>query len=281
MRRRIDRGALAQLWPFLAFIAFGMTRVVAPVSLIGLVFHHPWVFALVSVAVVIGGAALLFIEPIELRVAGVLAPSRAPTGDESRRLRRMLDDIGTRAGIDTGRLTPRVQETGEVNASAGAAHMVFVTDRALRQDDADLEALLAHELGHHRGLHPIATTMVWWLSLPGAALSAVYRALRRLALRLTHRVGPLAVVVEVLILIWQGSVMWLEWVAQLLSFRAARLSEFAADRAAADWGYGDRLARLLASMPEAPVESRLARLRADHPPIASRVEALEARSVSS
>jgi Zn-dependent protease with chaperone function len=274
MTRRLDRGALAQAWPFLAYIVFGMTRVVAPVSLVGLVFHHPIVFAIVSAAIVVGGAALLFIEPIELRVSSVLAPSRAPTADEAVRLERMLGGIGERAGIETHRLTPRVQETGEVNASAGGAHMLFVTDRALRQDDADLEALLAHELGHHRGLHPLATTMVWWLSLPGEALSAIYRALRRLALRLTHRVRPLAVVVQVLILVWQASVMWVVWVAELLAAHGARVSEYAADRAAAEWGYGDRLARLLASIPEAPVESRIARLLADHPPTASRVERL-------
>jgi Zn-dependent protease with chaperone function len=154
---------------------------------------------------------------------------------------------------------------------------VFVTDRALRQDDADLEAVLAHELGHHRGLHPIATTMVWWLSLPGEALAAVYRALRRVAMRLTHRVRPLAVAVQVVALVWQASVMWIYYVAELLSLRAARLSEFAADRAAADWGYGERLAQVLARMAEPPQESRLARLRATHPPTAARVERLATR----
>jgi Zn-dependent protease with chaperone function len=280
VRRRLDRGGLAQVWPFLAFIAFGMTRVVAPVSLIGLVFHHPVVFAIVSAVVVIVGAALLFIEPIELRVSALLIPSRAPTPDESARLTLALGDVGARAGIDTSRLTPRVQDTGQVNASAGGAHMLFVTDRALRHEDTDLEALLAHELGHHRGLHPIATTMIWWLSLPGAALSAVYRGLRRLAVRLTHRVRPLAVVVQVALLVWQASVMWLEWVAQLLAARGARLAEFSADRAAAEWGYGDRLATLLASLSEPPQETRIARLRADHPPIAARLERLAALSVS-
>ena len=44
-----------------------------------------------------------------------------------------------------------------------------------------LEALLAHELGHHRGMHPIVTAMVWWLSLPGEALAWAYRADRAAA----------------------------------------------------------------------------------------------------
>jgi heat shock protein HtpX/STE24 endopeptidase len=276
--RRLDRGALALVWPLIGFIAFGMARVVAPVSLIGLVFHHPVVFALVSAVVVVAGAGLLFVRPIELRVANFLVPSRLPSDEEYDRLRGILAGIGARAGIDTGRLMPRVQDTGELNASAGAAHMLFVTDRALRQADADLAAVLAHEVGHHRGLHPIATTMVWWLSLPGEALAAAYRALRQVAMRLTGRVRPLAVVVQVAVIVWQASVMWVYYLAELLSRRAARVSEFAADRAAAEWGYGDQLARLLATMAEPPQESRLARLLATHPPTAARVERLAARS---
>ena len=47
MSRRLDRGALALVLPLLGFIAFGVTRVTAPVSVIGLLFDHPGVFALV------------------------------------------------------------------------------------------------------------------------------------------------------------------------------------------------------------------------------------------
>ena len=274
MRRRPDRTLLALLLPLVAFIAFGISRIAAPVSLIGLLFDHPWVFALVSIGVVVGGAGLLFIRPIELKVASVLAPSREPTAAERDRLHALLDRIGEHARVRTRGLVLGVQDTGELNASAGAWRMLFVTDGALRRDDRDLEAVLAHELGHHRGLHPIATTIVWWLSLPGEALAAVYRALRRLALRLTHRVRPLAVVVQVVLIAWQISVMWIFYLGELLSQRAARVSEFAADRAAADWGYGDDLARLYASLPEPEPQGVVARLRADHPPIGERIERL-------
>jgi Zn-dependent protease with chaperone function len=274
MSRRLDRGALSLVLPLLGFIAFGAARVVAPVSLIGLLFDHPWDFALVSLVVVFAGAALLAIRPVELRVADWLAPSRAPTADEERRLRHALKDIGARAGLDTDGLVTRVQDTGSINASAGAYRLLFVTDAALRRSDDQLEAVLAHELGHHRGLHPVVTTVVWWLSLPGEVLAAIYRALRRLALRLTHRVRPLAVAVQVLLIAWQISVMWIYYVADLLAQRAARVSEFAADKAAANWGYGTDLARLYASIPDAEPAGRVARLRADHPPMAQRIARL-------
>ena len=54
-----------------------------------------------------------------------------------------------------------------------------MTTGALELPDEQLEAILAHELGHHRGLHPVMTAIVWWLSLPGVALAAIYRLMRR------------------------------------------------------------------------------------------------------
>jgi len=103
MRRRPDRALLSLLAPLLLFIAFGAARVDAPVSLIGLLFDQAWVFAIVALAVAILGAALLFIRPVERRVAGVFAPAREPKEDEAALLRRLLGDLGRRSGIDTAK----------------------------------------------------------------------------------------------------------------------------------------------------------------------------------
>jgi Zn-dependent protease with chaperone function len=260
--------------PLLAFVVFGALRVTAPVTLIGLAFEEPLEAALAGVTIGVAGAALLWVPPIERRVGRWLAPSREPTLAERERLAPMIRRIGERAGIRTDRLILRVQEAHEMNASAGAVHHVFLTTGALRRDDADLEALLAHELGHHRGLIPVATALIWWLSLPGLALAAVYKGLRALAARLTGRVRPLAFLVQILIVIWQVSVMWLYFIAQLLAMRAARVSEYVADRYAARWGYGDRLASLLASIDTSPPAGLIARLTETHPPTELRVERL-------
>ena len=161
-----------------------------------------------------------------------------------------------------------------MNASAGALHHVFVTTGALRRDDVELEAALAHELGHHRGLHPVTTALVWWLSLPGVALAAVYKGLRKLADRLTGRVRPLAVVVRVAIFVWQVSVMWMYFLAQLLALWAARVSEYVADGAAARWGYAEGLANVLEAEGPSPPETLIERLTETHPPTELRVERL-------
>jgi len=274
MKRRPDRALLLLAPPLLLFVAFGAARVDAPVSLIGLLFDRPVDFALAATALVSGGAVLMFVPPVERRIAGVFAPSREPEPAERERLERLLGELGQRSRIKTGRLILRVQDSEQLNAAAGAAHLLFVSEAAMRLPDPELEALLAHELGHHRGMHPIVTAMVWWLSLPGEALAWAYRALRGVVLRLSHRVRVLAIAAQILVIAWQVAVMWLYYVGKLLALRAARVSEYLADRAAADWGYAHQLSTLYASLGEAPPGGLMARLTADHPPMQQRLERL-------
>ena len=168
------------------------------------------------------------------------------------------------------------------NAAAGASHLLFVTTGALELPDEHLEAILAHELGHHRGLHPVMTAVVWWLSLPGVALAAIYRLLRRAVAAAGQRLGAigraLAVPLVLLLLAWQFLVMWIYWAGDLLAARASRISEFDADAAAASWGYAAPLASAYERLARAEAEpsGRLARLRATHPPTEARIARLRA-----
>jgi Zn-dependent protease with chaperone function len=276
------RSTLATALTILLFVLFGMARVAAPVSALGLVFHQPLGFAIAAALIAIGGAGLLFVRPVELAVARVLAgPSRPLSDVEEAGLGALLWRVGERAGIDTSGLIVRVQDDPGVNASAGAAHLLFVTKGALALPDDELEAILAHEVGHHRGLHPVLGAVVWWLRLPGAALAGAYRLLRRgvatLRARLGRAGGLLAVPLLVLLMVWPVAVMWLFYVAELLAMRAARLSEYEADAAAARWGYARDLAAAYGAMAAHELEpaGRLPRLMADHPPLRGRIERLE------
>jgi heat shock protein HtpX/STE24 endopeptidase len=280
--RRPGRATLALALPILLFVLFGMARVVAPVSALGLVFDEPAGFAVVAAFASLAGAVLLFVRPVELAVARALAgPSRWPSDAEGERLGRLLEHVGGRASIDTARLTVRVQDDPGANASAGAAHLLFVTRGALALPDAELEAILAHELGHHRGLHPVLGAVVWWLRLPGAALAGIYRLLRRTVAALVARLGRLGRLLGVpllaLLVVWQAAVLWLFYVAELLAMRAARESEYEADAAAARWGYASQLAAAYEGMAAHEVEpaGRLRKLMADHPSLPTRIERLQ------
>jgi Zn-dependent protease with chaperone function len=275
LSRRPDRGLAVLLLPYLAFLAYGVARIDAPVSLLGLVFDEPLGFAIVATVVALGGTALLCSPRVERRVARVFVDARDPTDAERARLAALLARLGEHSGMATARFDLRVQESGDLNAAAGGLRTLFVTTAALRRDDDELEALLAHELAHHRALHPVGTLVLWWLSLPGEALEAVYRALRRLAQRLTGRVRPLALLVGLLLLIWQVLVMWIFYVGRLLARWAARVSEYAADHAAATWGYGPQLAALYRDVGDLEPQSRLERLLLEHPPMPARIARLE------
>ena len=283
MERRPGRATLALVLPLTLFVLFGMSRVAAPVSAIGALFDEPLGFAVVTAAVALAGALLLFVRPVELLVAPVIAgPSRPPSGAEAERLDGLLAEVSRRAGVKSDRLTVRVIDDSGANAAAGASHLLFVTTGAFELPDEGLEAILAHELGHHRGLHPVMTAVVWWLSLPGVALEAIYRLLRRVVAALGQRLGTvgrlLAVPVVVLLYVWQLTVMWIFWVGELLAARASRISEYEADGAAARWGYAAPLAAAYEHLArgEAGDRGRLARLRASHPATEQRIERLRA-----
>ncbi len=283
MTRRPGRTSLALALPALAFIVYGAARVAAPVGALGLLFDEPLGFAAVAAVTAVVGAVLLLIPRMELIVARPMAgPSRPPTEAEQARLGPMLERLGAQAGIDPGGLIVRVQQAPGINAGAGAGHLLFLTDGALALPDERLEAIVAHELGHHRGLHPVLTMVVWWLSLPGVALASVYRLLRRAVGALAARLGGLGrllgVPLLVLLVIWQVTVMWLYYLGELLTQRAARVSEYEADATAAGWGYAAPLTAALrdAGGHELEPEGRLDRLRADHPPLEERIERLAA-----
>jgi Zn-dependent protease with chaperone function len=279
--RRPGRTALALLVPLLLFVVYGMVRVAAPVSALGLLFDEPVGFAVVAAAASLAGAALLFLRPLEVAVAGVIGgPARDPSDAERQRLDRLLTRVGARARMKPKRLIVRVQEQHGANAAAGAGHLLFVTTGALALPDDQLEAVLAHELGHHRGMHPVLGAVVWWLRLPGVALAAAYRLLQRAVQAATARLGALgrlvAAVLLLLLLVWQVLVMWIFYLGELLAMWAARVSEYEADAAAARWGYAEPLASAYAALGAHEVEpaGRFRRLAADHPPLSARIAVL-------
>jgi Zn-dependent protease with chaperone function len=87
-------------------------------------------------------------------------------------------------------------------------------------------------------------------------------------------VRPLALVAELILLIWQVAVMWLFYAGRLLARWAARVSEYAADGTAAGWGYGEQLAALYAAVGDGEPAGRLARLLLEHPPMPQRIARL-------
>src|SRR5215211_2102538 len=125
LSRRPDRGSVVLVLPYLAFLAFGIARIDAPVSLIGLLFDEPLGFAIAATVAALGATALVCAPAVERRLARVFVEARDPAPEEAERLAPVLDRLGARARMETARFDLRVQESGELNAAAGGLRTLF------------------------------------------------------------------------------------------------------------------------------------------------------------
>jgi Zn-dependent protease with chaperone function len=278
--RRVSGTTLLLLVPLVPLVLFGVARAAAPASLIGLFFDDPWNYALFAALLVLAGAFLMAWKPFEAWAARVLFGMRPPTPEERAQIEPPLERVAARAGIEPGRLLLRVEEASKVNAYAGAGHILCVTTGALGFDERQLEAVLAHELGHHRELHPAITGLAWWLSLPAVPLKAALRFLRLLigaiVQRLRGLLRPFAYLIVGVLWLVTIQLLWLVWVADVLSAAIARRTEFVADGWAVEWGYAPALLDAyeeLGAVDDPP--GRLAKLMAQHPPMTERVARIE------
>lgn len=280
--RRVTATTLFLLVPLVPLALFGVARAAAPFSLLGVLLDDPWSYLIVAAVMVLVGAVLMTLRPVELFAARALFGMRDPTAAEAAQIEPLLGRACTAAGIERDRLLLRIEDSSAVNAYATAGHLVCVTTGALHLPEPQLEAVLAHELGHHSELHPWISALTWWLQLPAVPLKALLRGMRRAIASVAARLGGLArpVGVVLLFLMWivTFQILWLVWIADALSTTIARRTEFAADARAVDFGYGEPLLQAYETLgPGQTPKSRLARLADFHPPMAERMERIRAR----
>ena len=310
------RGVTATLAGMLAIVALtwllSLVVVIPLAGGLGLwLVHDGRAPLLIGVLCWTASAGLVLLRPVESRFARLLFRVRRPSGQELARLSPVWRRACGRVGVDPDAFTLRIEDRQAVNAFALGAHFVAVTGRALELPDELLEAVLAHELGHHRDLHPLAATLGWWYLLPFSLLSLVLRRVRA-ATRATSRgfsalrrrigqnsggrplEGPLglvgvlvilgALVVVGALLLVLLCVLWLPlWLvtsaSRLLSAALSRSSEYAADRHAAGLGYAAGLIRVLelfeVDEQRGPRRGGLAARLASHPSCRARIQAVQ------
>jgi STE24 endopeptidase len=196
------------------------------------------------------------------------------------------------AGVDGSRYLLLVEESDEPNAFAAGGRTVAVTRPALQLPPPELEAVLAHELGHHLSAHPMVSRMAWWYAIP-ARLTAflaglvirVVLGIGRVFLAFGNGLGFFASLLAALIILTFVAFLnfWLiliPLISPLLAW-ASRLGEFRADRTAALLGYGPALGQALRRWQHEESRSRRSGLRdrvlATHPPTAERIRRLQPR----
>jgi Zn-dependent protease with chaperone function len=273
--------------------------------------REPVTVAVVACAAWTASAVLVVARPVEAALARLLYRGlRRPRADELARITPALERVCRRAGADPARFLLRVEDKQQVNAFALGGHVLAVTRVACGLPDDLLEAVLAHEVGHHRHLHPLAIILGWWYLLPFEAgdrlVRTIGRITRRLARgfgRLSDRTGGLAggrspegalgmlmLLVALGLLVAAGAVLvvalgvvWLPLtllvrLAKVLSAALSRAGEHAADQHAAELGYGPGLLQVLGLFLQveqsAPPPRGMAALLRSHPSSRSRIDAI-------
>lgn len=229
--------------------------------------------------------ALLFVRPVERAISRPLFRLRPPTDIEMQTLWPAWEQVCARAGVAPDKYLLRIQDSDILNACAASAHLVAVTRGSLLHlSAAELEAVLAHEIGHHLDLHSVAGMLYFWLRLPVQAAQVVVGSVARAlgGLQPIFGVAGILLTPVILALAFLGVLVAIPIaLAEAASKAFGRRAEYAADRYAVKLGYGPHMSSVLQLFIDMghddlrAQQSLSARLSLSHPPLHKRVQAME------
>lgn len=132
-----------------------------------------WPWGVVVIGVWVASGPVILLKAVEEAIMKGREALRLPNEDERRRLAESWAAVTKAAGVHPSDYSLWVQKSPRVNAYAAAGHTVAVTEAAVQNlSPAQLEAVLAHELGHHLGGHAWASLLRYWYSLPPCTSSS-------------------------------------------------------------------------------------------------------------
>lgn len=284
-RRRIDRSAVAALFPVIALIPFWLLALAVVWLPLWLLVDLP--FWVLPIGWMIAGLAL-FAPSVQALVLSPVFGARKPTPEELAIITPIWRELAVAANMPQYRYTIRVIDSDELNAFACGGNLLIVTSFALDElTSQELSGVLAHELSHHLGLHTAALTVGHWLSLPVLALARIGFYLQNVARAATDSFASHSAALTALGRVVAAVLNGVAWVflaalhaSDALSNVIAQRSEFEADRRAVRMGYGRALAGALRTVIRMGGGDRAigwrARLGTSHPPARTRVARIEA-----
>jgi len=198
------------------------------------------------------------------------------TPEEASYLQPLFDEICRRAGQNPAQYRLYVCPTEDANALAIGSKSVAVTTGLLRSTTpAELQGVLAHELGHHTLNHTFWLKITCVAGQIGNWTLCIYTFLLMLA-SLLCKIPILGYVMIVLIWAFRLLFTLFDWFVQLPFFLGmlfgSRRNEYAADKFAAQIGYGSGLKSFLERVltPREAREGFFQRLKNTHPSSAKR-----------
>jgi Zn-dependent protease with chaperone function len=228
----------------------GVAGSLAVLTLIGKLAWPEYLWV-VPLAWVVAGV-ITFVPAVEHLLVPPMFGVQQPTPRQRDRLAPSWRAVCAAAGVDSSRYRLWVDRSRELNAFAAGGRAVAVTRTALDLEAPRLEAILAHELGHHLSGHTGVSLWIAWIELPARLLARVLWLLAGALPAVARAFGafgrPVAALLGLGILTALAFLdPWL-LLAPLLGPVLAwsrRRGEYRADRMAAQLGYGPELIALL------------------------------------
>ena len=204
---------------------------------------------LIPVATYYAAGLLFFVPPIENFMWDYIdRSSREPTREETQRLDPAWKDVMAKVGKGGKRkYRLRVTDTSQLNAYAAGGRQVAVTQGALQYlSDSELRGIVAHELGHHAGLHPVMGLAAHWIIKPIGWAEWVSIKLHNLSAFITRfarrafvfwAAYALALLLLAVVFLLRGIV----YITQIILLWFGRRAEYRADETAVRLGFGPGL----------------------------------------
>jgi STE24 endopeptidase len=222
----------------------------------------------------LGLGALFLIPWLSNTIAPPIARLRTADNPERKQLWQALVRVCVACGDDPENYRLFVMH-GRSNACSAGRDAIGVTEELLRHptalDGIELEALIAHEVGHHRHGDLLLSGPTWWYLLPLRVVDVVAWALTSVPL-VGSALGRLLFVALSIVL----------FPFTFVSGLASRPREFLADRFAVDCGYGLPLGFVLERMLALQGPRQVSLIRAfaqSHPPTHVRLARLREAEV--
>lgn len=282
-------GQAVVLVPLLVISAFCLMFSLLPVFIVlwNVVPGH-W---LIPAAAYYAFGLLFFIPPVENFMWKYLdRSSREPTPEEHQRLVPAWEDVISRVGKGGDRqYRLRVVASSDLNAYAAGGRQVAVTQGALESlSDSELRGIVAHELGHHAGLHPVLGLAAHWIIKPIFWAKWVSVKLHNLSAFITRIARSsfvffAAYILAILLLAAVYILRGIVYLSRIITLWFGRRAEYLADETAVLLGFGPGLLSSLYAFQELEQQqgqfihdSRLEEMLSNtHPPTRKRIARVE------